>query len=74
MGPADRLGMSSFIQEGLNRLNPNLMPSSPHSEKTVVGKGGNPLKIRVVEDQRCELWQGVWTVEYEKKWLPKIIS
>ena len=31
-------------------------------------------RIRVVEDQRCELWQGVWTADYEKRWLPKIIK
>lgn len=37
-----------------------------------LGQNEHKQKIVVVEDQRCELWQGLCTVDYEKKWLPKL--
>ena len=37
-----------------------------------LGQNEHKQKIIVVEDQRCELWQGVLTNDYEKKWLPKL--
>ena len=81
MGPADRLGMSAYVEAGLERLNEG---KDTGSKKVTKGKKAesknqkgllpHEQRIRVVEDQRCELWQGVWTVDYEKRWLPKIVT
>lgn len=76
MGPADRLGMSSYVEEGLSRLGMiELSPSKTGDDDKKKQKlKPHEQMIHVVEDQRCELWQGLWTVDYEKRWLPKILT
>ena len=70
IGPMDKLGMSPFMEETLQKLG-IYEGRLNNNSKEGVQKAHNQ-NITVVEDERCELWQGLWTVDYEKKWLPKI--